>query len=526
MPPISRRHFLTTSAPFALAMTGLGASLAKASPSVPRLGLPQSFSFDKLRDRAKMLAETPYVPPVPPAHGIISKIDFDTIQKIKFRANRALWAEGSGAYPVRLFHLNEYNTLPVRINELASGMAREVLYSTDDFDYGDTGLRRTLPADLGYSGFRVMDARDKETDWLAFQGASYFRCCGEEEQYGASARGIAIDTAMPHPEEFPRFTEFWLTEPETGNALITVYALLDGPSVTGAYRFDCRNERGAVMDVTAELFARNDVARLGLAPLTSMYWYGANDKRTATDWRPEIHDSDGLAMWTGNGERIWRPLYNPESVRTNSFLDTNPKGFGLMQRQRDFAAYQDDGAFYNRRPSIWVEPVGDWGEGAVQLVEIPTIDEIHDNIVAYWQPKKPVRRGDRLSFSYRLYWRNDEPNPPTDLGRVVATRTGAAGVPGRPSPDDASKRKVVIDFEGGPLTAMAQRFDVTPDVTISRGTVDNAYVIKVVGTNRWRALFDVHMTGNDPIDLRCYLRLDNETLTETWLYQLVPAVKT
>jgi glucans biosynthesis protein len=527
MPPISRRRFLTASAPWALAMTGamngIGSISALASPSVPRRGMPQPFSFDKLRDRAKMLSEAPYVAPVPPANDIISNIDFDAVQKIQFRASRALWAKGPGAYPVRLFHLNEYNTLPVRINEVAAGDARELLYSSDDFDYAGTGLRQALPGDLGYSGFRVMDARDKETDWLAFQGASYFRCCGEEAQYGASARGIAIDTAMPHPEEFPRFTEFWLSEPENGNALISIYALLDGPSVTGAYRFDCRNERGAVMDVTAEIFARNDVARLGLAPLTSMFWYGSNDKRTATDWRPQIHDSDGLAMWTGSGERIWRPLFNPASVRTNSFVDTNPRGFGLMQRDRDFASYEDDGAFYNRRPSIWVEPAGDWGEGAVQLVEIPTDDEIHDNIVAYWQPKKPVRRGDRLTFAYRLYWRNDEPDPPTDLGRVVATRSGAGGVPGRHSPEDVHKRKIVIDFRGGKLASMAQRFDVTPDVTISHGTVDNAYVIKVVGTDRWRALFDVHTSGEDAVDLRCFLRLGNETLTETWLYQLLPA---
>ena len=523
MSSISRRHFLAASTPLALSMTGLGATLAKASPSAPRLGLPQHFSFDGLIERAKALAEAPYEPPVPPVPDVISTIDFDKVQKIQFRPSRGLWANSSAAYPVRLFHLNEYNALPVRIHEVAAGVSREVVYSADDFDYASKRLQQALPSDLGYSGFRVMDGQNKETDWLAFQGASYFRCCGEEAQYGASARGIAIDTAMPYPEEFPRFTEFWLAEPENGTALITIYALLDGPSVTGVYRFDSRNERGAVMDVTAELFARKDVARLGIAPLTSMYWYGANDKRTATDWRPEIHDSDGLAMWTGSGERIWRPLYNPATVRTNAFLDKNPKGFGLMQRNRDFASYQDDGAFYNRRPSIWVEPVGEWGEGEVQLVEIPTEDEIHDNVVAYWRPTQPVRRGDRLSFSYRLYWRNDEPNPPANLGRVVATRTGAGGVPGRPSADDTLKRKIVIDFEGGPLQAMKQRFDVTPEVTLSHGKVDNAYVIKVVGTDRWRALFDVHMAGTDPIDLRCFLRLGDETLTETWLYQLIPA---
>jgi glucans biosynthesis protein len=493
----------------------------RLSPAPPR---PRRAWGWRSPSRSRSCAPAPgRSPPRQPAQDILGKIDFDTIQKIRFRASRALWGSGPGAYPVRFFHLNEYNTLPVRISAVEDGAAREVLYTPDAFDYGATGLANVLPANLGYSGFRVMDARDKETDWLAFQGASYFRCCGEEAQYGASARGIAIDTAMPNPEEFPRFSEFWLAEPESGSALITIYALLDGPSVTGAYRFDARNERGAVMDVTAELFARKDVARLGIAPLTSMYWYGSNDRRTATDWRPEIHDSDGLAMWTGSGERIWRPLYNPTSVRTNSFLDKNPKGFGLMQRNRDFAAYEDDGAFYNKRPSIWIEPVGEWGEGAVQLVEIPTDDEIHDNIVAYWVPKAPVAAGDRLAFSYRLYWRNDEPQPPKDIGRVVATRSGSGGRPGRRHADDGRKRKLVIDYVGGPLASMAQRFDVTPVVTASRGTVDNAYVIKVVGTDKWRALFDLETPGSEPIDLRCYLRLGDETLTETWVYQVQPA---
>jgi periplasmic glucans biosynthesis protein len=521
MLPISRRQFLAAGAPFALmAMSG---PLARAEQVRPRFGPAQPFSFDWLRQQAKELAQRPYVPPEPPAPETVAKIEFDAVQKIRFRPDRALWPSGPGRLPVRLFHLDKFNALPVRINELSGGMAREVVYSKQDFDYKTPAMRRMLPGNLGYSGFRVMDGHGKDTDWLAFQGASYFRSSGEENQYGASARGIAVDTAMPTPEEFPRFVEFWLAEPKRDSPSITIFALLDGPSVTGAYRFKATKEHGAIMDVTAELFARTDIARLGFAPLTSMFWYGANDRRFATDWRPEIHDSDGLAMWTGSGEHIWRPLIDPPSVRTNSFLDDNPKGFGLMQRDRAFASYQDDGAFYNRRPSIWVEPIGNWGKGAVQLVEIPTQDEIHDNIVAYWLPAKPVKSGDHLEISYRLHWRNDEPHPPANLGRVVATRTGAGGVPGRPLADDKTKRKFVIDFEGGPLEGMAPRFDVTPVVTTSHGTVDNAYVIKVVGTDKWRALFDLTTDGKEPVDLRCFLRLGEDTLSETWIYQYLPA---
>jgi glucans biosynthesis protein len=223
-------------------------------------------------------------------------------------------------------------------------------------------------------------------------------------------------------------------------------------------------------------------------------------------------------MWTGKGERIWRPLINPPVLQVNSFVDFAPKGFGLMQRDRDFANYQDDSTFYNKRPGIWVEPKGDWGAGAVQLVEIPTNDEIHDNIVAFWRPEKPVKAGDALSFDYRLYWQDAEPDYPGQLARVVATRIGRAGYPGAET-WDPNARKFALDFEGGALAAMGVRFDVMPVVTSSGGLPSGAYAIKLVGTDRWRALFDVPVGGKQPIDLRCYLRLGDRTLSETWIYQ-------
>jgi periplasmic glucans biosynthesis protein len=518
----NRRQFLVASAPLALTLANTGGSRAYAGPEAPEYGRPQPFDFDRLKQAAKARAAAAYVATKRPAPDIVAKIDFDVVQKIKFRAERALWRDGPGQFPVELFHLDKFNPLPVRINVVSGAAAREVIFSPQDFDYDDTGLETKLPADLGFSGFRVMNGRDARTDWLAFQGASYFRSAGQDNQYGASARGIAVDTATSTKEEFPRFVEFWLAEPDPRAPSITIFALLDGPSLTGAYRFVATKATGAVMDVAAQLYIRNDIAQLGVAPLTSMYWYGENDRQYATDWRPEIHDSDGLALWTGKGERIWRPLIDPPSLLINSFVDDNPKGFGLMQRDRNFADYQDDDAFYNRRPSIWVEPQGAWDSGAVQLVEIPTRDEIHDNIVAYWKPKRQIKAGNQLELKYRLYWQNDNPFPPTDIGRVTATRIGRGGVPGKPSPDDKDKWKFVIDYAGGPLSQMAPRYDVTPVVTVSRGKVSDAYVVKVVGTERWRALFDVKAKGADPIELRCFLRLNGKALTETWLYQYSP----
>jgi glucans biosynthesis protein len=356
-----------------------------------------------------------------------------------------------------------------------------------------------------------------ETDWVAFLGASYFRSAGALDQYGLSARGIAIDTATPRPEEFPRFTKFWLEPGADG--VQTVYALLDGPSITGAYRMILHKGEAVVMDITKMLFAREEIGRLGVAPLTSMFWYSEISRPQNVDWRPEIHDSDGLAIWTGEGERIWRPLNNPREVQTSSFMDTNPRGFGLLQRDRDFENYQDDGVFYERRPSVWVEPQGDWGAGAVQLVEIPTEDEIHDNIAAYWVPEGAVTAGRRLTYSYRLHWVAEEPYPAA--GRVVATRLGEGGRPGQPRPPHSYK--FVIDFAGGRLAELDREQKVEPVVETSRGEIIRPYTLPPVGTDRWRAFFDIHVKGQEAVELRCYLRLGDEALTETWLYRFFPA---
>lgn len=519
-----RRLFLA-----ALSAVGLSPSLAMAATgnvtTGARLGPAQPFTFDALVAQAQQAASQPYAPPASQpalarAEQIVAGIDFDAVQKITFRPSHTLWRDDGSRLPVAFFHLNRYANAPVTIHVLENGQAHPVLYGADYFNYTASGLNPRQMGDLGFSGFRVLDGQDKPTDWLAFQGASYFRASGQEGQYGASARGIAINTAGATPEEFPRFSQFWL---ESHGQAITIYALLDGPSITGAYRFDAaRNEDGTqTIDVHCQLFARAGITRLGVAPLTSMYWYGENERRKATDWRPEIHDNDGLAIWTGKGERIWRPLIDPPQVMTNSFLDTNPKGFGLIQRDRDFDHYQDDGAWYNKRPGIWVEPKGDWGPGAVQLVEIPTEDETHDNIVAYWHPDGAIKPGAALRYDYRLYWQDDEPAYPKNIAKVVATRLGRGGIPGQnPWPRDT--HKFVVDFTGGPLDSLKQRFDITPVIGTSRGKISNAYVIKVVGTGLWRALFDVQAEGSSPIDLRLYLKLDGKTLSETWLYQYFP----
>jgi glucans biosynthesis protein len=279
--------------------------------------------------------------------------------------------------------------------------------------------------------------------------------------------------------------------------------------------------KAVVMEVEAQLFLRRDVARLGLAPLTSMFWFSETVKPTAIDWRPEVHDSDGLALWTGAGERIWRPLNDPGAVAASSFSDVHPRGFGLSQRDRVFDHYLD-GVFYDRRPSLWVEPLQDWGAGAVQLIEIPTDDEIHDNIVAFWVPEAPAKAGDTYHLRYRLHWTADEPFP-SPLAVCVATRLGRGGQPGQPRPKGV--QKFMVEFLGGPLTDLA--YGVKPEAVLSapRGTFSYIFTEAVPDgvAGHWRAQFDYTPDGDAPVDMRLYLRSGGQTLSETWLYQYRPA---
>ena len=405
-------------------------------------------------------------------------------------------------------------------------MAREVLYTPDLFMGGPDHVAKKLgPQPSAFAGFWVHEtARNpgwkKLEPWATFLGASYFRAVGELGQVGLSARGVALGPGTASPEEFPDFTEFWFEPAATENDPMLVYAMLDGPSLAGAYRFAIRRTKGVVMDIEAALYLRKPIERLGIAPLTSMFWYSETVKPTAVDWRPEIHDSDGLAIWTGSGEHIWRPLNNPSRIMVSSFTDTSPRGYGLCQRDRNFDHYQD-GVRYHLRPTAWVEPLGDWGKGAIQLTEIPTDDEIHDNIVAMWVPAEPARAGGSVDLKYRLHWMADEPFP-SALARCTGTRLGNGGQPGQPRPKGV--RKFMVEFKGDVMSKLPFGVKPEPVLWASRGTFSYIYTEAVPDDvpGHWRAQFDLAVEGTEPVEMRLYLRNGDQVLSETWLYQYHP----
>jgi periplasmic glucans biosynthesis protein len=521
---MQRRQFLRAIAAFTAAGLPVHRLLAggAATTTLSPLGLPQAFDYAWLKGQARALANGIYQPPVSHLPDAVKALDWDQYQAIRYRADHALWAQGRRRFQVKFFHLGLYYHSPVRMYEVVDGQAQELAYDPAMFDYGESGLQGShLPRDLGFAGFRVHFHMDLERDVAAFLGASYFRAVGGELQYGLSARGIAIDCGMDRPEEFPMFTAFWLERPAPDAGTLTVYALLDSPSLAGAYRFNISPAATLLIEVDAALYPRQDIARLGVAPLTSMFQYGENDRRGANDWRPELHDSDGLALWTGSGEWIWRPLVNPTHLRFNAFVDQNPRGYGLLQRDRDFDHYQDDGAFYDRRPSLWVEPKTEWGKGSIQLVEIPTLDETFDNIVAFWNPADPPRPGQELLFGYRLHWGAQMPVM-APLAQVVATRTGVGGIVGQ-------KRtyfswRFVVDFAGSNLAMLGKDVQLEPVITASRGQIEITSVRPLEAVRGYRAMFDLKPTDDNvaPVDLRLYLRANGQPLTETWLYQWTP----
>ncbi|HTS20861.1 MAG TPA: glucan biosynthesis protein G [Casimicrobiaceae bacterium] len=480
-----------------------------------------AFDFDDVARRAMQLAGQPYRPQKVDLPKELQGIDYDRFRDIRFRPERSLWRDARLPFEVAFFHMGLYFDHPVRINEVAGNSVREIRFDPALFDYGANKFDPQHMSGLGFAGFRVhypLNTPKYKDEVLVFLGASYFRALGRQQVYGISARGLAIDTGLASGEEFPSFVEFWLERPAAGATELTIYALLDSRRASGAYRFVLRPGVETAIDVKARLFLRENVSRLGIAPLTTMYFFGENQRSTRDDYRPEVHDSDGLSIQSGTGEWIWRPLVNPKRLLVTSFALANPAGFGVMQRDRNFDDYEDLEARYDLRPSVWVQPKGNWGAGRVELVEIPSPDETNDNIVAYWVPEAPPAPRAPLDLEYRLLWQRDvTTRPPSSW--VTQTRRGR----GYTRNDDGSMQ-FVLDFEGPALRKLPADAEVEGIVTVDA----NAEVREVVThhndvTGGWRLVLRFKRTdAAKPLELRAYLRTRTSTLSETWSYVLPP----
>jgi len=478
-----------------------------------------AFGFEDVAERARKLAQTPYQPAAEKLPREVREMDYDDYRDIRFKPSAALWREDKLPFEVMFFPAGR-NFTPVLVNEIVGQQARPVAYDPALFDFGRNKIDAKLKGELGFAGFRVhyaVNRADYKDEVVVFLGASYFRAVGKGQVYGLSARALAIDTAAPQGEEFPRFTEFWLEPPPHNATTLTIYALLDSQRVAGAYQFLVRPGVETVMTVHASLYARGDVGKLGIAPLTSMYDFGENQPGR-DDYRPELHDSDGLSIHTGEGEWIWRPLVNPKRLLVTSFTTTDPRGFGLMQRDRAFTSYEDTEALYERRPSVWIEPLGGWGPGRIELVLIPTPDETNDNIVAYWVPSEPLARDKPLSIAYRMRWQM-QADAHVPLAIVTQTRRGRGYVK---QPD--GQIKFVVDFQGGPLKSLPAEAPLEAVVTVgANGELAERNLFRNNVTGGWRMTVRIKRAdASKPVELRAFLRSPQATISETWSY-IVPA---
>ena len=482
-----------------------------------------TFTFEDVRRLAQERVKQPYRTPFEALPDALNNLTFEQYRNIRYRPGSSLW-RGQGLFEIEFFHRGYHNRQRVNVFEVSNGGVTAIAYNAAYFTFGNLAKVPKAPASLGYAGFRVhfpLQTPAYKDELLAFLGASYFRALARNQHYGASARGLAIDTAAPSGEDFPTFTDFWLVHPRPTERVLTIYALLDSKSAVGAFQFDIRPGAITQIEVSCTLYPRRTIGKLGIAPLTSMFLYGTDfTGRRFDDVRPQVHDSDGLMIQTGNGQWIWRPLSNPRELRVNRFMDESPRGFGLIQRERDFQQYQDLDSQYEARPSYWVQPLGAWGKGGVELVEIPSDEEIHDNVVAYWVPAETPTNSKPLNFSYLLSAFSQMGQWPPG-GKVIATRSGSPTSAESTTHFGAGARRILADFAGGDLDTLKAAQPVRAEVTADNGHIE-ALTVTRTESGAWRVAVVVAPRSKRPVELHCFLTLYGEILTETWVYQWNP----
>ena len=474
---------------------------------------PATFDRSIVRQMARDLAGKPYKAADEKLPEGLQDLDYDRYRAIRFLPDHARWHGEKLPFELQFFHRGFFYKNRVDIYEVANGQETKIPYRPEDFSFGETPPPKS-GADLGFAGFRIhapINRPDYQDEVCVFLGASYFRAVAKGEVYGLSARGLSINTGEAKGEEFPAFKAFWIEKPAPEAKSIVVHAVLDSESAAAAYRFTIRPGATTVFDVEMAIYPRVTLDHAGLAPITSMFFFGPNDRKDVDDFRPAVHDSDGLAILNGRGEELWRPLCNPTDLQISSFVDQNPRGFGLMQREKKFVAYEDLESSFERRPSLWAEPIGDWGEGEVRLLEIPTREEVHDNIAALWHPKSALQAKGEYTYTYRLHWGPDSPKP-ASLARFCRTAVGAKG-------DDS--RIFVLDIAGDQLKS-ADPKSVRGVVSADKGAIKNIVTQPNPATGGWRLSVELAVKDKAPVEIRASLMQADEALSEVWIYRWTP----
>lgn len=476
---------------------------------------PVTVNFDYVRSLAEADITVPYQAPPDDLPARLGALTYDDYRNIRFNPAQALWRDDGLPFQLQFFHRGGIFRDKVTIHEFSATHEQPIPFVRDFFNYELRKDLGSLHSSLGYAGFRVhtpLNRRDVYDELIVFLGASYFRAIGEQQVYGLSSRGLAVNCGLPNlREEFPRFTEFWVGKPGPNDTAITIYALLKGASVTGAYEFVVHPGKATVVDVRTEILFRREVPLPGFAPLTSMFWFGENTNRPAGQLRQEVHDSDGLFVQDADGVHVWRPLRNPSAPEFMNTPVHQPIRFGLLQRDRRIASYEDLEAHYEQRPSAWVEPIGDWGDGSIRLVQLPAGTEYGDNIVAFWVPATRPVVGQPVRLAYRIVWSLGEPAT-EGFARVVNTREGELHHVPR-------GRLFWVDFADENF-AQRDAASLEADIDVSEGgRVRHRAISAYPQIGGWRVAIETDAAESGrTINLRCRLRANGKPISETWVY--------
>jgi glucans biosynthesis protein len=494
-----------------LLVLGVALAVTARAANTPAPDKPATypFTFDTLVADAKRRAAAPYTPQHSHLPAGLDKLSPEQYRSIRFNPDAGIWRTEQLPFRLELLRAGYNMQTSVTVSTVENGEAQDVVATPAMFQMESTLPAQLAKVSLPLSGFRVRSRINSNKVWdefLVFQGASYFRAVAKNLLYGLSARGLAINTAEPSGEEFPAFTHFWIERPGAHASAIVIYALLESASATGAYRFTVQPGVETLTDVDLTLFPRTEMRVAGIAPLTSMFLFDETNRGRLDDYRPEVHDSDGLQIAAASGEQIFRPLANPIKLQVSTFTTQQPKGFGLVQRSREQRDFEDFDAQYERRPSAWVEPQGEWGLGSVELVEIPSGRESNDNIVAFWRPAQPLAPGHPAHYAYRIIW-SAEPAQPKSLGKNVASRSGASL--------DGKRRVFLLDFVGAGEKVDGLRLDLSA----SAGRISSATLMSNSALHGLRASFEIEPRDAELIELRLRIMRGDRPVTETWLYR-------
>jgi glucans biosynthesis protein len=503
---LNRRDFLQASVALPLVAANARGFISPAQAQ------PAPFDPSMVRQLAREAASKAFKAPDSKLPDNLKDLDYDRYRAIRFLPDRALWRGEKLPFEVQFFHRGFFYKNRVDVYEVARGQATRIGYQPENFSFGNTPAPNP-GVDLGFAGFRLhtpINKPDYYDEVCVFLGASYFRAVAKGELYGLSARGLSINTGQAKGEEFPAFKTFWIEKPAANAASIVVHALLDSESAAAAYRFTIKPGASTVFDVEMAIYPRVNLEHAGLMPMTSMFFFGPNDRIDVDDFRPAVHDSDGLAIFNGRGEELWRPLSNPKDLQISTFSDLNPRGFGLMQRKKNFFDYQDIESSFERRPSLWAEPIGDWGEGSVQLLEIPTKEEVHDNIASFWHPKNPLQAKGEHTYTYRLHWGPDVPKA-ASLARFSRTGVGARG---------EGIKLFVLELIGDKLKQVDPK-KIRGVVSAEKIKVQNIVTQPNPATGGWRLSFEIPVKDT-PVEIRASLMQDNDAISEVWVYRWTP----